>query len=96
MVNINCVLSLQVGQKSNSSTLTCLCNHLTVFGGDVLVAPNTIDFEMVQQAFANLGPKTLLVLITVCSVFLIYFVVLVVARRTDNLDVLKVCTKKQQ
>ncbi|XP_078356038.1 polycystin-1-related protein-like, partial [Oculina patagonica] len=79
----------KVGQKSNSSSLTCLCNHLTAFGGDVLVAPNTVDFEMVQQAFDNLDPKTLLVLITVCSVFLVYLVVLVILRRADNLDVLK-------
>lgn len=85
---------LQAGQESNSSSLTCLCNHLTAFGGDVLVAPNTIDFQMVQRAFDNLDPKTLLVLITVCSVFLVYFVVLIIARRADNLDVLKVCTQK--
>lgn len=67
---------------------------MTAFGGDVLVAPNTVDFEMVKQAFDNLDPKTLLVLITVCSVFLVYLVVLVISRRADNLDVLKVCAKK--
>ena len=77
-------------QESNTSLLTCLCNHLTAFGGEVLVAPNTIDFVMVQQAFHNLDPGDLLVLITVCSAFLVYFVVLVIARRADNLDVLKV------
>jgi len=64
---------------------------LTAFGGEVLVAPNTIDFVLVQQAFDNLDPGDLLVLITVCSAFLFYFVVLVIARRADNLDVLKVC-----
>lgn len=46
---------------------------------------------MVQQAFDNLDPGDLLVLITVCSAFLVYFVVLAIARRADNLDVLKVC-----
>lgn len=46
---------------------------------------------MVQQAFDNLDPGDLLVLITVCSAFLVYFVVLTIARRADNLDVLKVC-----
>ena len=81
-----------MGQESNASSLTCLCNHLTAFGGDVLVAPNTIDFALVQQAFDSLDPGDLLVLITVCSALLVYFVVLVIARRADNLDVLKVCT----
>jgi len=64
---------------------------LTAFGGEVLVAPNTIDFVLVQQAFENLDPGDLLVLITVCSAFFVYFLVLVIARRADNLDVLKVC-----
>ena len=71
--------------------MTCLCNHLTAFGGDVVVSPNTIDFVLVQQAFNSLDPGDLLVLITVCSAFLVYFVVLVIARRADNKDVLKVC-----
>ena len=84
---------LQVGQESSSSSLKCLCNHLTAFGGDVLVAPNTIDFQLVQQAFDDLDPGDLLVLITVCFVFLAYFVVLVIARRADNVDVSKVCTE---
>lgn len=81
-----------MGQESNHSSLTCFCNHLTAFGGDVFVAPNTIDFEMVEQAFDNLDPGDLLVLVTVCSVFLVYLVVLVIARRADNRDVSKVCT----
>ena len=80
-----------MGQESNTSSLTCLCNHLTAFGGDVLVAPNTIDFVLVQQAFGSLDPGDLVVLITVCSAFLVYFVVLVIARRADTKDVLKVC-----
>ena len=80
-----------MGQESNTSSLACLCNHLTAFGGDVLVAPNTIDFVLVQQAFDNLDPGDLLVLITVCSACLVYFVVLVIARGADNQDILKVC-----
>ena len=80
-----------MGQESNISSLTCICNHLTAFGGDVIIAPNIIDFVLVQQAFDNLDPGDLLVLITVCSAFLVYFVVLVIARRAENRDVLKVC-----
>ena len=80
-----------MGQESNSSSLTCLSNHLTAFGGDILVPPNTTDFLLVQQAFGSLDPGDLLVLITVCSAFLVYFVVLVIARRADTKGVLKVC-----
>ena len=63
---------------------------MTAFGGDILVAPNTIDFQLVQQAFDNVDPDDLLVLITLCSTFLVYFLVLVKARRADKVDATKV------
>ncbi|XP_022798740.1 uncharacterized protein LOC111336840 isoform X1 [Stylophora pistillata] len=76
-------------RESDHSSLRCLCNHLTAFGGDILVAPNTIDFELVQQAFENVDPSDLLVVITLCSTFLVYFLVLVQARRADKADASK-------
>ena len=79
-----------MSQESNHSSLKCLCNHLTAFGGDILVAPNTIDFQLVQQAFDDVDPEDLLVLITLCSTFLVYFLVLVKARRADKVDATKV------
>ena len=80
-----------MGQESNSSSLKCLCTHLTSFGGEFLVAPNSIDFKAVERTFENLDPRDVLVLVTVCSAFLIYFVVLVIARRADKRDASKVC-----
>ena len=86
---------LQVSRESNHSSLKCLCNHLTAFGGDILVAPNTIDFQLVKQAFDNVDPDDLLVLITLCSTFLLYFLVLVKARISDNVDASKVGVKSK-
>ena len=86
---------LQVSRESNHSSLKCLCNHLTAFGGDILVAPNTIDFQLVQQAFDNVDPDDLVVLITLCSIFLVYFLVLVKAHRADKVDASKVGVKSK-
>ena len=86
---------LQVSRESNHSSLKCLCNHLTAFGGDILVAPNTIDFQLVKQAFDNVDPDDLLVLVTLCSTFLLYFLVLVKARISDNVDASKVGVKSK-
>ena len=90
LIAINAQTNFQVSRESNHSSLKCLCNHLTAFGGDILVAPNTIDFQLVQQAFDNVDPDDLLVLITLCSTFLFYFLVLVKARRADKVDATKV------
>ncbi|XP_078352373.1 polycystin family receptor for egg jelly-like [Oculina patagonica] len=79
----------KVGQNSNGSFLECLCNHLTSFGGDLLVAPNTVDFVAVKQTLENLEPSDVLVLAAVCSVFLVYVLVLLIARRADKKDIAK-------
>ena len=59
------------------------------------MAPNTIDFQLVQQAFDNVDPDDLLVLITLCSIFLVYFLVLVKAHRADKVDASKVGVKSK-
>ena len=59
------------------------------------MAPNTIDFQLVQQAFDNVDPNDLLVLITLCSIFLVYFLVLVKAHRADRVDASKVGVKSK-
>ena len=68
---------------------------MTAFGGDILVAPNTIDFPLVQQTFDNVDPDDLLVLITLCSIFLVYFLVLIKARRADKVDASQVGVKSK-
>lgn len=75
--------------------MECLCNHLTSFGGEILVAPNSVDFDAVKKTLENLDPKDMLVLATVCFVFLVYFLVLLVARRADKRDAAKVCSTKR-
>ena len=54
------------------------------------MAPNAIDFDAIKRTMENLDPGDLLVLITVCVVFLVYFLVLVAARRADKRDAAKV------
>lgn len=71
--------------------LHCLCTHLSAFGGDIFVAPNPIDFDKVWAEFERLGETgNFLVLSTVCAIFGIYLVGLVLARRADNKDLQKV------
>ena len=84
-------VDLQVGPKTWSRNLHCLCNHLSAFGGDFFVAHNPIDFDKVWTEFGNLEENgNFLVLSVVCSIFGIYFVGLVFARKADKEDVAKV------
>ena len=84
---------LQVAPESNTTHLVCRCNHLTSFGGNFIEAPNPIDFDKVFTEFANLAESgNISVLVTIACAFLLYFVVLVFARRADNRDDDKVST----
>ena len=71
-------------------TVKCLCNHLTSFGSDFFVPPNTIDFS---SAYSNLGAKlkdNFGVLLTLCLMLGIYFALCIFARYKDKKDVAKV------
>lgn len=82
----------QVGLKTIPGTLHCLCTHLSAFGGDFFVAPNPIDFDKVFAEFANLAESgNFVVLITVCSIFGLYIIGLIFARKADKKDEMKVC-----
>jgi len=82
---------MQVGPSSNKKYLKCLCNHLTAFGGSFIQAPNPIDFNKVFTEFTRLGETgNIAVLVTVMSVFLIYLLLVVFARRADKRDEKKV------
>lgn len=81
----------QVSTKTVNGSLVCLCNHLSSFGGDFLVAPNPIDFDQVWLAMKNIGQsKNFVVLSTICTMFALYFVAVILARRGDKNDELKV------
>lgn len=83
-----CVVSFafQTGRRRTlSRTMTCRCKHLTSFGGGLLVKPNPIDFDTVWVAFADIH-NNMAVLATMISIFLIYILVIVWARRADTRD----------
>lgn len=82
---------MQVGPSSNKKYLKCFCNHLTAFGGSFIQAPNPIDFDKVFTEFTRLGETgNIAVLVTVTSVFLVYLLLVVFARRADKRDEKKV------
>ncbi|XP_078669286.1 uncharacterized protein LOC144910271 isoform X2 [Branchiostoma floridae x Branchiostoma belcheri] len=78
----------RVGPLSTMTRTHCLCNHLTAFAGEILVAPNTIDFSTVFAKFANLGDNAA-VFATVLAMYAIYGIVVFWARRADKKDVVK-------
>lgn len=71
--------------------INCLCNHLSAFGGDFFVAPNPIDFDKVFLEFGRLGETgNYVVLSTVCVLWALYLLGLLLARRADVSDKKKV------
>ena len=87
---------LQAGPESNDEKLQCLCDHLTSFGGDFLVTPNTIDFDKVALGFANLGKTgNVGVIIAVFVFVLLYVVGVIFARRADRRDKQQVLRTKK-
>ena len=68
---------------------------MTSFGGNFIQAPNPIDFDKVFLEFTRLCESgNISVLVTVASGFLLYFVVLIFARKADKSDEMKVCVDK--
>ncbi|XP_060067155.1 uncharacterized protein LOC132547415 [Ylistrum balloti] len=79
----------RVSPLSNSRFTRCLCNHLTSFGADFYTPPNKINFNTV---FDNLGAKIAdnwAVLATLCSIFVLFFILAIWARHKDKLDIVK-------
>ncbi len=67
----------------------CLCTHLTTFGSDFYVPPNTIDFKTVFKKFKKLHENAA-VFSTVIAIFGLYILAAIWARRKDNQDLIKV------
>ena len=83
--------SLQVGPQSTNHRLLCLCNHLTSFGGGLLVAPNPIDMDTVFKELSRLDETgNFGVLLTIIFVFLLYIIAIILAKRADRRDQAKV------
>ncbi|XP_022790315.1 polycystic kidney disease protein 1-like 2 [Stylophora pistillata] len=79
----------KAGINSTSTALQCLCNHLTSFGGYFVVTPNRLDFDKVLR-FRSDDQKDYIVIMAVSVVFLVYFIVLIPARKADKRDLEKV------
>ncbi|XP_019631004.1 PREDICTED: polycystic kidney disease protein 1-like 2 [Branchiostoma belcheri] len=77
-----------VGPQTTATRTQCLTTHLTSFGADFIVPPNSIDFSTVFAKFANLSDNAA-VFSTVIVMFGVYFIVVVFARKADKRDVLK-------
>ena len=73
----------------------CLCNHLTSFGGDFVVPPNSIDWDAVSAGFTNLDQNPL-VFAVVISIIGVYFILLVWVRRLDKKDLEEVNSKNHR
>lgn len=67
--------------------INCSCNHLTAFGGSLLIKPNPIDFDKVQVEFNRL-PETgnIAVIVTLATVVFCYTIALIIVRKTDKRD----------
>ncbi|XP_022787369.1 polycystic kidney disease protein 1-like 2 [Stylophora pistillata] len=77
----------QVLSAELNGYLNCSCNHLTSFGGGLLVKPNPIDFDKVLIEFKKHGETgNVAVIVTVTVFFLCYIVVLVIVRKADKKD----------
>ena len=77
----------QVLSATLNGFIKCSCNHLTSFGGAILVKPNPIDFDKVLVEFKNLEQTgNVIVIVTFSVVLLCYFVVLVIVRKADKKD----------
>jgi hypothetical protein len=78
---------LQVSSATLNGFINCSCNHLTSFGGALLVKPNPIDFDKVSVEFKNLQETgNFAVVLAIPVAFLCYFVVLVIVRKADKKD----------
>ncbi|XP_035669852.1 polycystic kidney disease protein 1-like 2 [Branchiostoma floridae] len=77
-----------VGPNTTATHTQCLTTHLTSFGADFIVPPNSIDFSTVFAKFANLSDNAA-VFSTVIVMFGLYFIVVFFAMRADKRDVVK-------
>ncbi|CAH1263318.1 PKD1L3 [Branchiostoma lanceolatum] len=78
-----------VGPNTTAAHTQCLTTHLTSFGADFIVPPNTIDFSTVFAKFANLSDNAA-VFSTVIVMFGVYFIIVFFAMKADKRDVVKV------
>ena len=79
----------QVLPLSTWRNLYCGCNHLTSFGGGMVVPMNSVDLN--NSAFLNLSSNPI-VFATMVSIMCLYLALCVWARKKDKLDEVKAGT----
>lgn len=79
----------KVGVQTTHLVTQCLCNHLTFFGSSFFVTPNLVDPSRSAELFGTFVENPVVVCF-VGALFVVYFLVLVWARRKDIMDVAKV------
>ncbi|KAL4239723.1 hypothetical protein ACF0H5_000526 [Mactra antiquata] len=77
-----------VGNLTTYNSTQCLCTHLTSFGGEMVVPPNTIDFNNVWAKFKDLNENAA-VFSVIISLLGLYVIGLVWARYMDKKDLVK-------
>ncbi|XP_069123303.1 uncharacterized protein [Argopecten irradians] len=75
---------LTLGNVTTYTETSCHTSHLTSFGTNVFVPPNTIDFKTVWSKFSA---DNVAVIATVGGLIVLYFLVLFWVRRADQRDV---------
>lgn len=89
LMTFNTLFPSQVGVKTTHLVTQCLCNHLTFFGSSFFVTPNLVDPSRSAELFGTFTENPVVVCF-VGALFVVYFLVLVWARRKDIQDVAKV------
>ncbi|XP_035680498.1 uncharacterized protein LOC118418574 [Branchiostoma floridae] len=77
-----------VGPNTTVDHTQCLTTHLTSFGSDFMVPPNSIDFSTVFAKFANLSDNAA-VFSTVIVMFGLYFIIVFFLFKADKRDRIK-------
>jgi hypothetical protein len=71
----------------------CLCTHLTSFAGDFFVMPNAIDWSKISLDNLFSNPTVFAVVMTI---FGLYIIGMIWARKKDKEDLMTVCQIKLQ
>ena len=77
-------------QNSNFKNIACSCSHLSQFGGNLLVRPNTLNVAHSLEQLLHPWDNPVGIA-TVGGVWLLYFLLMLWARRRDNIDAIMVC-----
>nr|XP_033797153.1 polycystic kidney disease protein 1-like 3 [Geotrypetes seraphini] len=74
-----------IGPQTTVTSTQCLCNHLTFFGTTFFIMPRTVDIRDTARLFANVSKNPVGVSF-LGSIFVIYLLIIVWARRKDKQD----------